>query len=400
MTPYAYRAVSPGGQIVRGRLDARDLPDLERRLARLGLELLRGRPALALQWPARRGIPRRELINFCFHLEQFLQAGVPILDSLADLRDSLEHPRFRPVVAQLITAIEGGQSLSEALLQHPQVFDGVFCSLVRAGEQAGELPRVLRALAAALKRDDELAAFTRRIAIYPLIVCAVILAAIGVALIYVVPELARLFQTVGQALPLQTRILIACSGFVRGYGWLLALAIFAAGLVFRHALATQPRFRHDIDALKLRLPLLGEVRRKLILARFTGLFAMMYASGITIIDALRAAEDVVGNTALKAGLQQAGRRIEQGAGLSEAFAGVELFPPLVTRMLRVGESTGALDQALSNVSYFYERDVREAIERLQASIEPALTVILGLLLLAVMSAVMLPIYDIVSRMKL
>jgi type IV pilus assembly protein PilC len=127
---------------------------------------------------------------------------------------------------------------------------------------------------------------------------------------------------------------------------------------------------------------------------------MMYASGITIIDALRAAEDVVGNTALKAGLQQAGRRIEQGAGLSEAFAGVELFPPLVTRMLRVGESTGALDQALSNVSYFYERDVREAIERLQASIEPALTVILGLLLLAVMSAVMLPIYDIVSRMKL
>ena len=400
MTPYAYRAVGPGGQIVRGRLDARDLPDLERRLARLGLELLRGKPAIALQLPGRPAIPRRELINFCFHLEQFLQAGVPILDSLADLRDSLDHPRFRAVVASLITAIEGGRSLSEALAQHPRVFDGVFCSLVRAGEQAGELPRVLRALAAALKRDDELAAFTRRIAIYPLIVGVVILAAIGVALVYVVPELARLFQTVGQALPLQTRILIALSGFVRGYGWLLALAIFAAGLVFRHALATQPRFRHDIDALKLRLPLLGEVRRKLILARFTGLFAMMYASGITIIDALRAAEDVVGNTALKAGLQQASRRIEQGAGLSEAFAGVELFPPLVTRMLRVGESTGALDQALSNVSYFYERDVREAIERLQASIEPALTVILGLLLLAVMSAVMLPIYDIVSRMKL
>ena len=127
---------------------------------------------------------------------------------------------------------------------------------------------------------------------------------------------------------------------------------------------------------------------------------MMYASGITIIDALQVAEDVVGNSALKNGLQQVGRGIEQGRKVSEAFRAVELFPPLVTRMLRVGESTGALDQALSNVSYFYERDVREAIERLQASIEPALTVILGLLLLAVMSAVMLPIYDIVSRMKL
>ena len=109
---------------------------------------------------------------------------------------------------------------------------------------------------------------------------------------------------------------------------------------------------------------------------------------------------MVGNTALREGLHQAGRRIEHGTRLSEAFAGVALFPPLVTRMLRVGESTGALDRALANVSYFYERDVREAIERLQASIEPALTVILGLLLLAVMSAVMLPIYDIVSRMKL
>jgi Tfp pilus assembly pilus retraction ATPase PilT len=224
MTPYAYRAVSPGGQIVRGRLDARDLPDLERRLARLGLELLRaGRPSRC-SGPAA-GHPRRELINFCFHLEQFLQAGVPILDSLADLRDSLEHPRFRPVVANLITAIEGGQSLRGPASTRR-------CSTASSAASSGPASRPAScpaccALAAALKRDDELAAFTRRIAIYPLIVCAVILAAIGVALIYVVPELARLFQTVGQALPLQTRILIALSGFVRGYGWLLALALVA-----------------------------------------------------------------------------------------------------------------------------------------------------------------------------
>ena len=400
MTPYAYRAVGPGGQIVRGRLDARDLPDLERRLARLGLELLRGRPAIALQLPGRPAIPRRELINFCFHLEQFLQAGVPILDSLADLRDSLDHPRFRPVVANLITAIEGGQSLSEALLQHPQVFDGVFCSLVRAGEQAGELPRVLRALAAALKRDDELAAFTRRIAIYPAIVALVILAAIGVALIHVVPELARLFHSAGQPLPLQTRLLIGLSGFVRSYGWLLLGAAGLGFIAFRHALASRPAFRLWFDGTLLRLPLLGDVRKKLILARFTGLFALMYSSGITIVDALNVAEDVVGNAALKEGLTRVGHGIERGLKLSEAFGAVNLFPPLVTRMLRVGESTGALDASLANVSYFYERDVREAIERLQAGIEPALTVILGMLLLAVMSAVMLPIYDIVTRMKI
>ena len=127
---------------------------------------------------------------------------------------------------------------------------------------------------------------------------------------------------------------------------------------------------------------------------------MMYASGITVIDALQSAEDVVGNTALRQGLQQVGQEIAQGSKVSDAFRKVELFPPLVTRMLRVGESTGALDTALANVSYFYDRDVREAIEKLQASIEPTLTLVLGGLLLAVMGAVMMPVYDIITRMKL
>ena len=399
MTPFAYRAVDPRGRIVRGRLDAGNLADLELRLARLDLDLLDGKPARRRPLPWQGRPPRRELINFCFHLEQFLQAGVPIIESLADLRDSIEHPRFRETLASIVGAIEGGASLSQALERHPRIFDGVFCSLVRAGEKAGELPSVLRALSAALKRDDELAAFTRRIAIYPAIVTLVILAAIGVALIHVVPELARLFQTAGQALPLQTRLLIGLSNFIRNYGWLLAIAAVAGLITFRQALASQPDLRLRFDGLLLRLPVLGEVRRKLILARFTGLFALMYTSGITIVDALSTAEDVVGNAALKDGLQRAGHGIERGFKLSEAFGAVDLFPPLVTRMLRVGENTGALDTALANVSYFYERDVREAIERLQAAVEPTLTVVLGLILLAVMSAVMLPIYDIVTTIK-
>ena len=149
----------------------------------------------------------------------------------------------------------------------------------------------------------------------------------------------------------------------------------------------------------LRLPVIGTILNKIILARFTGLFAMMYASGITIIDALKTAEDVVGNTALQRGLQEIGRAIEDGQQVSEAFVAVDLFPPLVARMLRVGESTGAIDTALANVSYFYDRDVREAIERpLQASIEPALTLVLGALLMGVMSAILMPVYDIITHM--
>lgn len=399
MSAFAYRAMDPRGRIVRGRVDAANLVDLELRLRRLDLDLVHGSPIQPRFWQTQKGASRRELIKFCFHLEQFLRAGVPIIESLTDLRDAIRRPHFRQVVAATVESIEGGLTLSQALAQHPTVFDGVFCSLIRAGEHTGRLPEVLHALSESLKRDDELAAYARRIVIYPAIVGLVILAALGVALIYVVPELARLFRTVGQALPWQTRALIAVSDALLDYGWALLAVIATTVIGARQAVLTRPEIRLRFDAAMLRLPILGAVRRKIILARFTGLFAMMYASGITIIDALQVAEDVVGNSALKNGLQQVGRGIEQGRKVSEAFRAVELFPPLVTRMLRVGESTGALDTALANVSYFYDRDVREAIERLQAGIEPTLTLILGGLLMAVMSAVMMPVYDIVTRIK-
>jgi len=399
MSDFSYRAMNARGHIVRGQMDAANLADLELRLHRLGLDLVNGTPVRTLNWRPERRVSRRELINFCFHLEQFLRAGVPIIDSLADLRDTLHRARFRQVVGDIVEAIEGGLSLSQALQRHPGVFNGVFSSLVRAGEHTGRLPEVLHALTDALKRDDELAAYAMRIAIYPAIVALVITAAMAVALIHVVPELARLFQSAGQALPWQTRGLIALSTFVIEHGGLLLAGGLASVALAHHAISTRPAARLRFDAALLRLPILGAVRRKIILARFTGLFAMMYASGITVIEALQAAEDVVGNSALRLGLQKVGQDITHGSKVSDAFRSVDLFPPLVTRMLRVGESTGALDTALANVSYFYDRDVREAIERLQASIEPTLTVLLGGLLLAVMGAIMMPVYDIITRMK-
>lgn len=395
---YTYRAMDARGRTVRGHMESSSLAELEARLLRLGLDLIHGSDAAPrMHWRART-VPRRELINLCFQLEHLLNAGVPITDSLSDLAETARLPRLRQVIADLLSAIEGGASLSEALHHHPDVFDAVFCHLVRAGEYSGRLPEVLHALSDTLKRDDELAAYARRMAIYPTIVSLVVLAALGVALIHVVPELARLFQTAGLPLPWQTRFLIGLSRGVTEHGALLLLAAVAAALGMRGALG-RPALRLRYDSALLRLPVLGPLRSKIAMARFSGLFAMMYASGITVLDALRAAENVVGNTALQEGLRQAGRSIEDGRTLSEAFSAVSHFPPLVTRMLRIGERTGGLDKALSNVTYFYDRDVREAIEKLQSSIEPTLTLVLGGLLLAVMSAVMMPVYDIVTRLK-
>ena len=181
MSAFAYRAMDPRGRIVRGRVDAANLVDLELRLRRLDLDLVHGSPIQPRFWQTQKGASRRELIKFCFHLEQFLRAGVPIIESLTDLRDAIRRPHFRQVVAATVESIEGGLTLSQALAQHPTVFDGVFCSLIRAGEHTGRLPEVLHALSESLKRDDELAAYARRIVIYPAIVGLVILAALGVA---------------------------------------------------------------------------------------------------------------------------------------------------------------------------------------------------------------------------
>lgn len=398
MPVFAYRAMNPQGRIVHGELDAANLVDLELRLTRMELDFIHGRPTQRARLLRSGSVPRQELINFCFHLEQLTRAGVPILEGLTDLRDSTDHPRFREVVAGLVESIQGGRSLSEAMNEHPEAFDGVFCNLIRAGETSGNLTQVLHDLAASLKREDELAAYARKIVIYPAVVVVVLVGAVTVSLLFVVPELAKLFRSTGQDLPLQTRLLVGASNGLRNYWW--AVLGIAAGAFFalRLAIATRPEARLWFDKLLLRLPLLGDIRRKLILARFVGLFSMMYASGITIVTALRSAEDVMGNAVLRQGMQRVGELIGEGHNVSSAFHAVGLFPPLVTRMIRVGENTGALDAALANVSYFYDRDVRESVERLQALLEPMLTLLLGGIMLWIMMAVLGPVYDIITRL--
>lgn len=399
MAVFAYRAMNRTGRVIRGEMEAVNLVDLELRLRRMDLDFINGEAArTGIAW--RRGkIPRRELMHFCFHLEQLTRAGVPILESLCDLRDSTVHPRFREIVAGLVESIEGGRSLSQAMQEQPAAFDAVFCALIRAGEATGNLPEVLDALNDTLKRDDELASYTQRLVIYPSIVVSVILGAVTVSMVYVVPELSKLFLSTGQELPLHTRILVAVSHIVSTHGGWLALLLVATVVGVRIAAINSPTMQMRIDRAKLAAPLFGEVYRKIILARFASLFSMMYGSGIAIVDAVRIAQDVAGNQLVRRALGQVEQLIAEGQNVTAAFGRVGLFPPLVTRMLRIGENTGALDKALQNVSYFYERDVRESIARVQAMMEPILTLLLGSLLLWVMLSVLGPIYDIITRMK-
>jgi type IV pilus assembly protein PilC len=400
MPLFSYKAIDANGKTVVGRLEAINLFDLEQRLSRMELDLVGGAPASDMSRLFGGGkVTRQDLINFCFHLEQLTTSGVPLVEGLSDLRDSLENPRFREVVSGLIESIQGGRSLSQALADYPSVFQRVFVSLVRSGEATGKLGEVLRSLVESLKWEDELAAQTKKLAMYPAFVGGIVLIVTFFLMIYLVPQMTGFIRNMGQDVPLQTRILIHVSNFFVHYWWAILLAPFVCWFGLKIAIKSNPAVEYAVDRYKISMPVIGPILRKIILSRFASSFAMMYASGITVLDAIRSCEEIVGNRPIERALRTAGQQIAEGKGLTAAFQELSLFPPLVIRMMRIGEGTGKLDTALLNVSYFYNREVRESIAKVQAMIEPLLTVLLGALLGWVMLSVLGPVYDAISKMK-
>jgi type IV pilus assembly protein PilC len=399
MALFAYKAVDAEGRTSTGSLDAANAIDLELRLKRLGLDLLTFEGVKRSTAARTRRVSRTELITFCFHLSQLLKAGVNIIEALTDLRDTVDNPGFRQVIASLLEDIEGGLKLSEAMNNHSYCFDGVFVALVRAGEQSGQLTEVLDELSENLKWQDEMAAQAKKAMVYPAIVFVVIIAVIFVLMIFLVPQLAATFKTMVPKLPRETEVLVWLSNiFVRW--WYLLLGLPAAAVVGALVLAkTNERVQEAIDSIGLKLPVLGELRQKIILARFSTYFALLYKAGISVLDCIQICEKIVGNRVMEAGLQKVGRSISEGQGISQAFIATKLFPPLVLRMLRVGESTGGLDVALLNVSYFYNRQVREGIAKMQQLLGPATTVVLGGLIIAILYAIFLPLYDVIGKIK-
>ncbi len=401
MEVYRYKAMDTTGRRMRGQVDALNPVDLEARLGRIGLDLLSYKKVGAGAYTMRRhGITRKDLITFCMHLEQLLSAGVPMLDVLTDLRDSLENRRLQEITSAMVESVQGGKSLSESLQDFTYVFDAVFINLVRAGEQSGQVTTVLRNIVDTLKWQDEQAAYTKRLFIYPAFVTTVVLAALVSLMVFLVPQLLKFVKSMGQELPMHTKLLIYVSNAFAAYWYIFILApvllVLGALALHRHS----PGFRLWLDGKVLRLPVLGTIIKKMIITRIANYFALMYAAGITVLECMRVAEEIAGNKAVEEAVRGAARLIGEGNGISSSFASTGLFPPLILRMLRVGENSGTLEAALKNVSYFYTRDVKESVDRLQAWIEPVMTLILAGLLLWVALSVLGPIYDLITQIKL
>ncbi len=401
MATFNYRAIDQTGRHAQGQIDALNEVDLEIRLERMGLDLITFKSTEKSKRAfSQNKVSNRDLVMFCFQLEQLTSAGVPMLEGLNDLRESTANPYFQKVLGAVAGEVEGGKMLSQAMAEHPDVFDEVFVNLVAAGEQTGQLPTVFDNLCSTLKWQDELLGQTKRLLAYPLFVFVVVMAAVTFLMIYLVPEMVKFLNSLGQELPLNTRILIFISNAFVKYWWLILALPFVVITGLAAYIRQSPDARYRFDYIKLNLPLTGEILQKIIMARFARYFALMYQKGIPILDALKTCENIVGNKVVADALSRAHAQINAGDSMSDSFHNAGLFPPLVVRMIKVGENTGALDKSLLNVSYFYDRDVNELMQKMLKLLEPALTVVLGLILAFIMMSVLGPVYDSFGKMKI
>lgn len=401
MPTYNYKAVDQTGRPAQGEIDALNEIDLELRLEKIGLDLITFRQVTkSASLFSRKKVSHKDLMMFCFQLEQLTSSGVPLLDGLIDLRDSTSNLHFQKVVGGLVSEVEGGRMLSQAMAEYPNVFSHVFVSLVQAGEQTGRLPEVFDNLAATLRWQDELVSQTKRLLAYPTFVLVVVLAAVAFLMSYLVPQMVSFLQNMGQELPLETRVLIFMSNSFVSYWWIIVSAPVLLAIVVAIMVRKSAEARYKFDYVKLRIPVVGDILQKIILARFARYFALMYQTGIPILDAIKTCEEIVANRVVADALSRAQQQINAGDSMSESFRNAGLFPPLVVRMIRVGEGTGGLDKSLLKISYFYDRDVNESIEKMMKLIEPTLTVILGGILAFIMFSVLGPVYDSFGKLNI
>lgn len=400
MATYLYKAIDPVGKKVKGQLEANNPQDVELRLQKMDLEPIVYKQANTAKISfIKSKVKRTDLIAFTFHMEQLIKAGVPILETLTDLRDSLpQNNGLKPVATGLIEEIEGGKNFSSALESFPKVFNKIYVSTVKVGEESGNLHHVLFELAEMLKWQEKIAAQAKKMMMYPIIAGTVISGVVLFLMMYLVPQLVTFLKSTGNEIPPATQALIATSDFISAYWYIIIPTPFVIGIGLKISHKRSEYMRFLIDDAILHLPLFGGLTHKLKIARFTKYFALMYESGITVLDTLNMCKTVVTNVVIEDSIERARTQISQGETISNSFKNVGMFPPFVTRMMGIGETGGSLDTALNNVCEFYTREANDTIDKIEPMIVPILTVILASILGWIMYAVIGPIYDVISKL--
>lgn len=395
MPRFFYKAVNTQGRVVKGVMEASHYNDLESRVANMQLELIETRPVKEKTdfGLFRQKVERQERITFTYHLHQLLKAGIPLIDALDDIQDTAVHGPFKVIVQGLVDRISAGKTFSQSLADYPAIFDEVYCHLVAVGERSGQLVDVLADLHDMLKWQNSLITRSKQLLTYPALVFGVVGLVIVFLMVYLVPRLVDFIRLAGDTVPWYTQALISLSELVAGsWWWLLPLSISAVVLM-QWLRARSEAWRYTTDRWMIHLWFIGALNYNLKIARFTRYFALMYASGISILDALQLSQKIVANKPLEQALAQVHSQISSGETLQAAFSNVGLFPSLVVRMVQIGQTTGDMSEALMNVSQYYNQEVEDTVKRLEPKVVPVITVILGAMVFWIAASVIYPVLD-------
>ena len=339
------------------------------------------------------GVKTEHLVIFSRQLATMVASGIPILGGIEVLRDQIDEPGFKQILGRLRDDIEAGASFSEALGKHPRVFSEFFVNMVRAGESSGKLDEILDRVATYLEKSHALTQKIQSSLFYPALVSVLAISITVFLLVFVVPKFKEIFTSLGGQLPMPTQILINISEGMRRYFILNVVAVIGSAVGLR-AFINTPVGRDRFDHLKLKVPLLGPLMQKVAVARFARTLATLVRAGVPILKALEIVAKTAGNRVIERAVMTARSSITEGQNIANPLAQSKVFPPMVTRMISVGEKTGELERMLSKVADFYETEVDAAVGGLTSLIEPLVIAFLGVGIGAIVVALFLPVFKI------
>lgn len=400
MPQFVYKAKDAVGKTVKGMMSAADEMELATVLEREKEQyLLVAREVRAAKgWELGRGITRKDLITFTHHLASLLSAGISIYDALQEMCNRGEARRLKRILDDVSQKVAEGLSFSEALQQHPKAFPELYVSIVKAGETTGTLENSLQDLLRFLEWQEALAAEVKGATTYPLVVLSSIALIVTLLFIFVIPRLTLMLTQLKAPMPLPTQILIALSTALTQY-WSILLAGLVVAIIGYVLAKRTPSGRLALDRLKLSIPIIGDLNRKLALARFSHYFAILYRAGIGIVSTLNVLEQVVGNKVLGLGIREACERVQRGESIVKSLQACREFPDIVLRMIALGEITGRLDTALDNASQYYDREVPASVKKVLSVLQPALIFALAGTVLFIALAFYLPMFRVIASIK-
>jgi type IV pilus assembly protein PilC len=403
MPTFAYSGRTRTGQTVSGERVADTMDGAVAALRREQIMVTRidqSKAKAAAPKKAARGgvkVPSKNLAIFTRQFSVMIDAGLPLVQCLDILGKQEPHKGFSAVILKVREDVEAGAALADAMKKHPKTFDALYSNMIAAGEAGGILDTILKRLAVYIEKAVKLKSDVKSAMIYPVAVIVIAVLVVGAILWKVIPTFAQLFAGMGATLPLPTRVVIAASDALVAYGWILIVAIAGMSYGIKQYYATE-RGRRVIDGLLLKAPILGNILRKVAVARFCRTLSTLMASGVPILDGLDITARTSGNAIIEDAIQVTRSSIERGETISSPLRETNVFPSMVVQMINVGETTGALDAMLSKIADFYEEEVDTAVAGLLTLMEPVMIAFLGVVVGGIVIAMYMPIFDLISKL--